>query len=136
MPNDRFWNGYNVRHINDEFNVVTISNNNNNNRYGNIRNEPQRQWVVYHNYSVNEAKNNRGVGIDALTWKKFAPNSRAVKFKSGTSNKFVSISSLRRLTKTSASNVYKMHGNTILFSDPWTRRPVRRSDLTFIQFTK
>lgn len=111
------------------------NNNSNGNRYGNIRNEPQRKWVMYENYSVNEAKNNRGVGIDAITWKKFLPNARAVKFKSGTQHKFVSIGSLRRLAGTSASEVYKMHGNKIVFRDPWTRRPIRRADLRFIQFT-
>jgi hypothetical protein len=31
--------------------------------------------------------------------------------------------------------VYKMHGNKIVFRDPWTRRNVRRADLRFIQFT-
>ena len=120
------------------WNAFGVINNNgtiNNNRYGNIRNEPQRKWIVYENYSVNEAKNNRGVGIDAITWKKFLPNSRAVKFKSGTRNKFVGIGSLRQLAGASASSVYKMHGNKIVFRDPWTRRPVRRADLRFIQFT-
>jgi hypothetical protein len=75
------------------------------------------------------------VGIDAITWKKFLPNARAVKFKSGTHNKFISISSLRRLAGATGSDVYKMHGNKIVFQDPWTRRPIRRADLRFIQFT-
>lgn len=136
MPNLPGWNELMIGgNRNGLYNTVSLNNSNNNNRYGNIRNEPQRKWVVYENYSVNEATNNRGVGIDALTWKKFLPNSRAVKFKSGTRNKFVSIGSLRQLTGTSASKVYKMHGNKIVFRDPWTRRNVRRADLRFIQFT-
>lgn len=86
-----------------------------------------RKNIQWKNVRLNSL-NNKNESIGGST---FQVGNKAVKL---WRNHYVSLRTLRGLTKNNASNVYNMRQNAVIAKNPWTRNNILRKNIEFVKF--
>lgn len=117
---DGAWNG-NWNNINNNNNNVTRMNLNR------VNSANTRKNIQWKNVRLNSL-NNKNESIGGST---FQVGNKAVKL---WRNHYVSLRTLRGLTKNNASNVYNRRQNAVIAKNPWTRNVILRKNIEFVKF--
>lgn len=121
---DGVWNGDNNSNSNSN------SDNNNNSTRMNlnrVNSANTRKNIQWKNVRLNSL-NNKNESIGGST---FQVGNKAVKL---WRNHYVSLRTLRGLTKNNASDVYNKRQNAVIAKNPWTRNDILRKNIEFVKF--